>query len=92
MSSPELILRPSGLEEKHNKPWSLQLRYGGMPETQYVTLARVSDDTAQEIMKAGAPSWLFGEPNWDERLRKRALEHARQLEEQAKAIRAEAGA
>lgn len=82
-----LILRPSGLEEKHNKPWSLQLRYHDGPETNYITLCRVDDDMAQEIIDAGAPSWLFGTPDWDERFRKRQLERARVLEEEAAALR-----
>jgi hypothetical protein len=82
-----LILRPSGLEETHNKPWSLQLRYHDGPETNYVTLCRVSDEGAREIIDAGAPYWLFGEPDWDDRFRKREIERARVLEEEAKAIR-----
>lgn len=57
---PDLILRPSGIPEK---PWSLQLRYHeSLGETEYLTLARVSEETAREIIEAGEPYWLFGEP------------------------------
>ena len=85
----DLILRPSGLDEMHGKPWALQLRFAGMPSTSYQTLAHVSDETAQQIIEAGAPFWLFGEPDWSDRARKKALEHARALREQAAAIEAE---
>ncbi|WP_148210525.1 hypothetical protein [Beijerinckia indica] len=69
---PDLILRLSGLLE--GKPWSLQLRYHDCcGPTEYITLTRVSDDTAKDIIKAGAPDWLFGEPDWDNENRKREL-------------------
>jgi hypothetical protein len=88
----DLILRPSGLEEKHNKPWSLQLRWHeSLGETEYRTLAKVDDDTAREIIRAGACGWLFGAPDWDKRAKARELERARVLEEEAAAIRAKAG-
>jgi hypothetical protein len=32
-------------------------------ETEYHTLARVSDPVAREIIRAGACSWLFGDPD-----------------------------
>lgn len=61
----DLILRPSGLAEKFNKPWSLQLRsHESCGETEYMTLARVDDNIAQTIIRGGAPTWLFGEPDW----------------------------
>ncbi|MEZ0212498.1 MAG: hypothetical protein ACAH27_06040 [Xanthobacteraceae bacterium] len=82
----DLILRPSGLEEKHNKPWCLQLRFAGMPATEYHTLCYVSDDTAQQIMEAGEPYWLFGEPDWLARARARDMERARVLREEAARI------
>lgn len=81
-----LILRPSGLPERVNRPWSLQLRHHGPAETSYDTLARVDDDTARAIVDAGAPSWLFGEPDWKARADARGLERARALREQADAI------
>lgn len=85
----DLILRPSGLEEKHNKPWSLQLRnHSSVGEYEYLTLACVSDDTARDIIAAGNPRWLFGEPDWNGRARKRALERARVLREEADALEA----
>lgn len=59
----DLILRPSGLADPQ-KAWSLQLRdYAcqGVPPT-YSTLCRVSKETAQYIIEAGAAYWLFGEP------------------------------
>lgn len=57
---PNLILRPSGIPER---PWSLQLRYHeSLGETEYYTIARVDEKTAREIIRAGAPYWLFGEP------------------------------
>lgn len=57
----DLILRPSGLVD--GKPWALQLRYHGMAETNYHTIARVSDEVAREIIAAGTPFWLFGDPD-----------------------------
>ena len=79
----DLVLRPSGLKEVHNKPWSLQLRDAQMAETTYETLCRVSDREAQVIIEAGAPFWLFGEPDWEWREQERAREKARVLREQA---------
>lgn len=58
-----LIIRPSGLENPE-KAWSLQLRYHDLCGTDYVTLCRVDDSTAREIIDAGPAAWLFGEPNW----------------------------
>ncbi|MFG1399921.1 hypothetical protein [Roseixanthobacter pseudopolyaromaticivorans] len=85
----DLILRPSSLEERHNKPWMLQLRnHSSVGEVEYLTLAWVSDDTAREIVAAGNPRWLFGEPDWHDRARKRALERARVLREEADALEA----
>lgn len=78
-----LILRPTGLPEKLNKPWALQLRVHGPAETDYATLCRVSDETAREIIEAGAPYWLFGEPDWEKRQAARNAERARVLREQA---------
>ncbi len=79
----DLILRPSGLPESMNKPWSLQLRDHGPAETTYETLCRVSDETAQAIFEAGGAFWLFGEPDWEERCRAKDKERARQLREKA---------
>ena len=57
---PDLILRPSGLSP--DKPWALQLRYHeSLGETEYYTVARVSDPVAHEIARAGAAYWLFGQ-------------------------------
>ena len=57
---PDLILRPSNSAEK---PWALQLRYHeSLGETEYYTIARVSREMADEIIRAGAPIWLYGEP------------------------------
>ncbi|MFG1429200.1 hypothetical protein [Roseixanthobacter glucoisosaccharinicivorans] len=87
----DLILRPSGLEEKHDKPWSLQLRnHSSVGEVEYLTLACVSDDTAREIVAAGNSRWLFGEPDWHDRARKSALEQARVLREKADSLEAAA--
>lgn len=58
---PDLILRPSSLIK--DKPWALQLRYHeALGETEYVTLASVTEACAREISSAGAAFWLFGEP------------------------------
>lgn len=86
----DLVLRPSGLPESAGKPWSLQLRYHDCcGPADYHTLLRVSDEVAQEIIKAGAPEWLFGEPDWNERSRLKRIECARQMEERAAELRAE---
>jgi hypothetical protein len=83
----DLILRPTGLPENVNKPWALQLRYHeSVGETEYKTLCRVDDETAQEIMKAGKAEWLFGEPDWSERAVSRKHEEARQLRQRAEEL------
>lgn len=79
----DLILRPTGLAERLNKPWALQLRDHGPAETDYDTLCRVDDVTAQRIVAAGPAFWLFGEPDWEVRMRARNAERARVLREQA---------
>jgi hypothetical protein len=61
---PDLILRPAGGPEPVTKPWALQLRYHeSLGETEYTTIARVSDAVAREIIRAGAAFWLFGDPD-----------------------------
>jgi hypothetical protein len=58
----DLILRPSGMIE--GKPWALQLRkHESLGEVEYLTIARVTDEVAREIIRAGAPYWLFGDPD-----------------------------
>lgn len=59
----DLILRPSSLSTKPRVRWALQLRYHeSCGETEYVTLCRISDSTAEEIVRAGAAYWLFDDP------------------------------
>ena len=53
------------------------------------TLCYLTDDTALEVSEAGEACWIFGEPNWDDRAKKRALERVRVLREQAEKIEAE---
>lgn len=56
----DLVLRPSELVE--GKPWALQLRWHeSLGETEYQTVARVTDETAKEIVRAGKPEFLFSE-------------------------------
>lgn len=86
----DLILRPSGLAERYNKPWSLQLRHAGLAETDYETLCRIDDAAAQRIIAAGKPFWLFGVPDWSKRAEARALEKARALREKAAEIEEQA--
>jgi hypothetical protein len=58
---PDLILRPSTL--KPDRPWALQLRYPeSLGETEYYTIARISREIAEEIIRAGTAFWLFGPP------------------------------
>ena len=84
-----LCIKSSGLPEVHNKPWSLVLRKHDLSGTDYETIALLDDSTAREVIEAGAASWLYGEPDWDNRYRLRELERARVLREQAadKAVR-----
>lgn len=59
----DLILRPSSLSVDPRIRWALQLRYhGSCGETEYATLCRVSDATAEEIVREGGADWLFGAP------------------------------
>ena len=58
----DLILRASAFVP--DRPWALQLRYHEHcgPVDDYA-ICRVSDETAREIIRAGAPFWLFGDPD-----------------------------
>jgi hypothetical protein len=59
----DLILRPSSLSADARIRWALQLRYhDSCGETEYATLCRVSDATAEEIVRAGGAYWLFDDP------------------------------
>jgi hypothetical protein len=50
----DLILRPSSLSANPRVRWALQLRYHeSCGETEYVTLCRVGDSSAQESLRAG---------------------------------------
>jgi hypothetical protein len=60
----DLVIRPSTLLA--HKPWVLQLRYHhGGAETECVTIARLSEQKARDVVAAGAAGWLCGEPNKD---------------------------
>ena len=70
---PDLILRPSHLDPK--RPWALQLRYHDCcGPTEYVTLCHVSENSAREIIRAGAPFWLFGDPDKGRETRREVAE------------------
>lgn len=57
----DLIVRPSG--HPAPKEYSLQLRWhDSCGPTEYATIAYISEDTAREIVGAGKPYWLFGDP------------------------------
>lgn len=59
----DLVLRPSCLHSNPQVRWALQLReHNSCGGTESVTLCRVSDATAQEIVRAGATEWLFDDP------------------------------
>lgn len=58
----DLVLRPSTRDPK--RPWALQLRWHeSVGEVEYTTLCLASDGLAREIIRAGAPFWLFGDPD-----------------------------
>lgn len=78
-----LVIKPSGLPEKLNKPWRLVLRSHDLGGTDYETVALLDDVRAEEVVKAGTISWLFGEPDWAAREKQRQLEKARTLREEA---------
>ena len=90
MSNRTLAMRPTGLPESRNKPWALVLRNHDLSGTDYETIALMDDATAREVVEVGSPviSWLYGEPDWDERHKKRELERARVLREEAEKIEA----
>lgn len=79
----ELVIKPSGFPESKGKPWLLCLRVHDLGGTDYLPLVYVSDAVAKDIIEAGAPSWLYGEPDWAERERLKELEKARILHGQA---------
>ena len=59
---PDLVIRPAG-GGRVKKPWVLQLRHhDSLGPTQYLTLAHVTREIADEIIKAGGAFWLFGKP------------------------------
>ncbi len=56
----DLILRPSTVHK--DKPYALQLRDHGPADTEYYTIAHVSLPTALEVVDAGKPFFLYGDP------------------------------
>lgn len=57
----DLILRPSTIDPKNS--FALQLRFHeSLGETEYYTLCRISAGIADDIVRAGAPDFLFDEP------------------------------
>lgn len=90
-----LVVKPSGLPEEKNRPWALVLRSHDLGGTEYQTLALMSDELAQEVVEIGGRfpiAWLYGEPDWEDRARKRDLERARVLRQEADKIEAAAQA
>lgn len=83
-----LVIKPSGLPEVKNKPWSLVLRDHDLSGVAYETIAVLDDETARDVIEAGSAEWLYGPPDWDERFRLRQLERARVLKEEAAKIEA----
>jgi hypothetical protein len=81
----------SGLPESKNRPWRLILRSHDLGGTDYETIAFLTDELAEEIVDVSKykVTWLYGPPDWDERAKKRALEKARVLREQADKIEAD---
>lgn len=58
----DLVLIPSEIGKKQGKPYSLCLRYHDLGGTSYPLLTYVTGETAREIIRAGEPYWLYGEP------------------------------
>lgn len=57
----DLILRPSTIDPKNS--FALQLRFHeSLGETEYYTLCRISMVIADDIVRAGAPYFMFNEP------------------------------
>ena len=81
-----LCVKPSGLPEVKNRPWALVLRSHDLGGTDYETIAYMSDSIAREVVEAGDVSWLYGAPDWNDRARRRELERARGLREEAEKI------
>ena len=88
MSDRTLVVMPSGLPEVKNRPWMLVFRSHDLSGTDYETIALLDDSAAREVVEIGNPgiSWLYGAPDWDERSRRRELERARVLREEAQKI------
>lgn len=56
----DLIVRPTGMPAPRD--YMLQLREAHCGGTDYETIAYISEQTAREIVDAGAPYWLHGDP------------------------------
>lgn len=69
----DLVLKPGGRPAESDHPWELCIRHHGPVETEYHTIAYVSDGMAQDIIEAGRPYWLYGEPDWEAVARKRKI-------------------
>lgn len=94
MSDRTLQLKPSGLPEVKNRPWALVLRSHDLSGTEYETIALLTDETAEEVQTVSRYGihWTYGNPDWDERERKRKLERVRVMREEADKIEAAAKA
>lgn len=82
-----LILRPTTLTNKPHIRWALQFRWHDLSGTDYQTIARVSDATAETLVDAGSPYFLFGDSDrrldWRDELS--ALEPEQMTEDQLRA-------
>lgn len=59
---PDLILRRSTSQDDR-WAWALQIRDHGPVETDYHTICRIDQETAERIAECGAPFFLYGPPN-----------------------------
>lgn len=82
--SKSLIIRKSDLLDKEGLPlWSLDIRVADMAETNYYNIAHLSWEMAHDVIDCGAPTWLYGEPDWQEHINEVKRNKARKLREEA---------
>jgi hypothetical protein len=80
-----LCLKPNGPAH-----FDLVIRDHGPAETNYYLIKTVTDEVAEEIMRAGAPQWLYGVPDWEKRAIQQKIACAEKQKAEGERMAAEA--